>query len=62
MSEGTTRQPNEDLRRIPARLGSIDTRLDSIDGCLIALEDKVDRRLPETRPIWEQVPEHLKGG
>ena len=31
------------------------TRLDSIDSRLTTLEDKVDRRLQETRPIWEQV-------
>lgn len=30
-------------------------RLDSIDARLTALEDRVDRRLQETRPIWEQV-------
>jgi chromosome segregation ATPase len=31
------------------------TRLDSIDARLTTLENKVDRRLQETRPIWEQV-------
>lgn len=30
-------------------------RLDTLDARLTALEDKVDRRLQETRPIWEQV-------
>lgn len=29
--------------------------LDSIDSRLTALEDKVDRRLHDTRPMWEQV-------
>jgi hypothetical protein len=36
-------------------VGLILARLDSIDTRLTALEDKVDRRLQETRPIWEQV-------
>src|SRR5438067_1263126 len=56
MSEETTQNlPNDDLRLILARLDSIDTRLGSIDTRLTTLEDKVDRRLMETRPIWEQV-------
>ena len=37
------------------------TRLDSIDTRLTTLEDKVDRRLQETRPIWEQVLVRLDG-
>jgi predicted nuclease with TOPRIM domain len=49
MSEDVTQQlPNDALRQILARFDSIDSRL-------TALEDKVDRRLQETRPIWEQV-------
>lgn len=36
-------------------VGLILARLDSIDSRLTTLEDKVDRRLQETRPIWEQV-------
>ena len=49
MSEEPT-QPllNDTLQLILARLDSIDARL-------TALEEKVDRRLQETRPIWEQV-------
>ena len=30
-------------------------RFDALDSRLTTLEDKVDRRLKETRPIWEQV-------
>ena len=42
MSEDLTKQmPGDDLRSILARLDK--------------LEDKVDRRLQETRPIWERV-------
>lgn len=48
MSEDPTKQmPNEDLRLILARLDSIDARLTK-------LEDKVDQRMKETRPIWER--------
>ena len=31
------------------------TRLTSVEGRLTSLEDKVDARLRETRPIWEGV-------
>ena len=63
MSEDTTRQlPDDGVRLILARLDtmnsrfdSMDARLDSMDARLTTLEDKVDRRLQETRPIWEQV-------
>ena len=48
------------LDGVEARLGSVETRLDSMDAKLTALEDKVDRRLQETRPIWEAVLEQLK--
>lgn len=49
MSEDTTQKlPNDDLKRILSIVESMDARLSS-------LEDKVDRRLQETRPIWEQV-------
>jgi hypothetical protein len=49
MSEETTQPlPQDGVRLILARLDSIDTRL-------TVLEDKVDRRLHDTRPIWEQV-------
>lgn len=63
MSEEITQPlPNDTLRlilvrleSIDGRLNGIDTRLDSLDGRLTTLEEKVDRRLQETRPIWEQV-------
>jgi hypothetical protein len=49
MSEDPTQNlPQDGVREILARFDSMDTRL-------TALEDKVDRRLQETRPIWEQV-------
>lgn len=56
MSEDTTqRLPDDGVRLILARLDSMNSRFDSMDARLTALEDKVDRRLQETRPIWEQV-------
>jgi chromosome segregation ATPase len=49
MSEDTTQNlPGGDMREVLTILRSIDTRL-------TALEDKVERRLQDTRPIWEQV-------
>jgi hypothetical protein len=55
MSEETTQGlPQDGVRQIL-------TRLDSIDERLTTLEDKVDRRLQETRPIWEQVLMRLDG-
>lgn len=56
MSEEATQDlPNNgDLKRILARL-------DSIDAWLSTLEEKVDRRLQETRPIWEQVLKRMEG-
>jgi len=57
MSEEITQNLSGDLRRILARLDSIDSRLDSMDTRL----DNVDRRLEklearayDTKPIWEQ--------
>jgi hypothetical protein len=37
------------------RFDSLEARFDSMDGRLTAVEEKVDRRLQETRPIWERV-------
>jgi archaellum component FlaC len=36
-------------------------RFDNLDGRLTALEEKVDSRLRETRPIWEAVLTRLGG-
>jgi hypothetical protein len=60
--------------RVFARFDAIDARLDAIDERitnaetrlyefgvrLTSLEEKVDRRLQDTRPIWEAVQEQLK--
>ena len=56
MSEEPTQNlPQDGVRQILSRLDSIDSRLGNVEGRLSALEDKVDRRLQDTRPIWEQV-------
>ena len=53
MSEDTTRNlPGGDLGEVLLILRSMNTRL-------TALEDKVERRLQDSRPIWEQVLERL---
>jgi chromosome segregation ATPase len=70
MSENTT-QETPDARSfeervfarfdsLDARLDNVDARLDNLDGRLTALEDKVDSRLRETRPIWEGVLSEIK--
>jgi chromosome segregation ATPase len=49
MSEDRTQNlPSGDMGEVLSILRSIDTRL-------TALEDKVERHLHDTRPIWEQV-------
>lgn len=64
MSEDPTKLlPNDDLRVMIMRLQeTVVTRFDSLDAEVVmlkqrqfALEEKVDRRLQETRPIWEAV-------
>ena len=53
MSEDLTQQlPDGDMKQVLALLNSI-------NGRLTALEEKVDRRLQDTRPIWEQVLSRL---
>jgi len=58
MDEETTKD-TPDARsfeeRVMARFDSLDARIGSMDGRLTALEEKVDRRLMETRPMWEAV-------
>jgi predicted nuclease with TOPRIM domain len=48
------------LTAVENRLVSVEDRVLSIDTRLNLLEDKVDARLRETRPIWEGVLERLK--
>ncbi|MCA1631204.1 MAG: hypothetical protein LC785_16690 [Acidobacteria bacterium] len=44
-----------------ARFNSFEARLIAFDGRLTSVEDKVDARLRETRPIWEGVQQCLTG-
>ncbi|HEX6182329.1 MAG TPA: hypothetical protein VFZ44_00350 [Pyrinomonadaceae bacterium] len=56
MSEDRTQNlPRGDLGEVLSLLRSIDGRLTAVETRLTTLEDKVERRLQDTRPIWEQV-------
>src|SRR5882672_4478123 len=66
MGEDTTQEfPQNSLAIILARfesmegslrsdLGTLSSRMDSLESRFTALDEKVDRRLMETRPIWQQ--------
>jgi chromosome segregation ATPase len=56
MSDNPTRE-TPDSRSFEERVFA---RFDSLDGRLTALEEKVDSRLRETRPIWEAVQTRLE--
>ena len=62
MSEDRTAEtsdPRSFEARVFARFDALDARLNEIDSRLTTLEEKVDQRLKETRPIWEQVLNRL---
>ena len=66
MSEDTTRDLDSTgsfEERVLAELTMMRTdfnnRFDSLGNRLVSLEDKVDARLRETRPIWEGVQKRL---
>jgi chromosome segregation ATPase len=69
MSENTTQETADGRsfeERVFARFDALDNRFnalekrfDETDVRLTALEDKVDARLHETRPIWEAVLSRL---
>ena len=44
---------------IDARFDAMETRFNAVEARLTTLEDKVDARLRETRPIWENVQARL---
>ena len=46
---------------VDKRLDSIDSNVHSLDARLTAVEEKVDRRLQETRPIWERALAEIAG-
>lgn len=47
------------LNELTAIRTDFNNRLDALDGRLNSLEDNVDARLRETRPIWEGVQQRL---
>jgi peptidoglycan hydrolase CwlO-like protein len=62
MDENVTKEFPQDeiLKTILTELRSVKTQLNTIDNRLTTLEEKVDRRLMETRPIWEAILEQLQ--
>jgi chromosome segregation ATPase len=56
MSEKSTHE-NPDARSFEERVFA---RFDALDARMTALEEKVDRRLQETRPIWEAIQTQLE--
>ena len=62
MSEELTRNlPGDSTEQILSLLRGVDGRLNDVDARLTGMEERVDRRLMETRPIWEQVLVRLDG-
>lgn len=45
--------------RVLRELGNLNQRLNGLDNRLTSLEEKVDARLHDTRPIWEAVLSRL---
>lgn len=41
------------LDALDARISRVEVKVDALDGRLTTLEERVDSRLRETRPIWE---------
>lgn len=69
MSEDLTRDLPEqtfqervlaELSAIRHDIGGLDRRLATVENRLTTLEDKVERRLQETRPIWEGIHDQLR--
>lgn len=62
MSDNLT-QETPDARtfeeRIFARFDALDRQMESLETRLVGLEEKVDARLRETRPIWEAMQSRL---
>ena len=46
---------NSRLTVVEDKVTTLDGKVDSLDGRLTSVEEKVDARLRETRPIWEGV-------
>src|SRR6266850_2317145 len=50
---------NENLHQLNGRLDNIERQQAELNGRLESLETKVDQRLHDTRPIWENVQSQL---
>jgi septal ring factor EnvC (AmiA/AmiB activator) len=62
MSEDTTRNlPSSFEERVLSELAAIRQEAVQQNARLTSLEEKVDARLRETRPMWESVQAQLKG-
>jgi predicted nucleic acid-binding Zn-ribbon protein len=48
------------LAGVEGRLTNVESRLTGVENRMTTLGEKVDRRLEETRPIWEAVQEQLR--
>ena len=53
--EKLTSSDSEKLTRIFDTVQSLDLRLGSLERTVASLEQKVEERLYDTRPIWEEV-------
>ena len=54
-TETLTSSDSEKLTRIFDTVQSLDLRLGSLERTVVSLEQKVEERLYDTRPIWEEV-------
>ena len=52
---------NSRLTVVEYKVTTLDGKVDSLDGRLTSVEEKVDARLRETRPIWEGIQARLTG-
>jgi len=64
MSDNPTQETHDSHsfeERVFARFDALDRRMGRFESRLTSLEEKVDTRLRETRPIWESVQARLDG-
>ncbi|MEK6407291.1 MAG: hypothetical protein AABN34_10035 [Acidobacteriota bacterium] len=61
MSDDVTLQLNGRFDEVVGLLGKLGDRMEALETRQSELETKVDARLHETRPIWEQVLSRLTG-
>ena len=57
--EGRLTSLESRMTSLEGRVTALENRISTMDDRLMALEEKVDRRLHETRPIWEAVLSRL---